>query len=113
MADLTAPPQQGGVAVAGGVAEHRVEDGHAVGSDDADSTELLDNAEEDNDEERFVDFRVILNVSHVVTFPLFISPAQSSSQDQIKKNDLAVSTAGSFAFILKFPSLRLSCILKH
>ena len=113
MTGLTVPAQHGGVGVGAGVAELRVEDGDAVGSDDADSTELLDNAEEDNDEERFVDFRVILDVSHVVTFPLFISPAQSSSQDQIKKNDLAVSTAGSFAFILKFPSLRLSCILKH
>ena len=76
MTGLTLPAQHGGVAVAGGVAEHRVEDGDAVGSDDADSTELLDDAEEDNDEERFVDFRVTLDVSHVVTFPLFISPAQ-------------------------------------
>ena len=77
MTALTVPTQHGGIAVAGGVAEHRVEDGHAVGSDDADSTELLDNAEEDNDEERFVDFRITLDVSHVVTFPLFISPVGS------------------------------------
>ena len=75
--DLTVPTEHGGVAVAAGVAEHRVEDGDAVGSDDADSTELLDNAEENNDEERFVDFRITLDVSHVVTFPLFISPVGS------------------------------------
>ena len=68
---------RGGGEDGGGVgAEHRVEDGDAVGSDDADPTELLDDAEEDNDEERFVDFRIILDVSHVVTFPLFISPAR-------------------------------------
>ena len=87
MTGLTVPAQHGGVGVAAGVAEHRVEDGDAVGSDDADSTELLDDAEEDNDKERFVDFRIILDVSHVVTFPLFISPARhgSSSRDQIKK----------------------------
>ena len=85
MTDLTVPTEHGGVAVAAGVAEHRVEDGDAVGSDDADSTELLDNAEENNDEERFVDFRIILDVSHVVTFPLFISPAQSQLSGSSKK----------------------------
>ena len=76
MTGLTVPAQHGGVGVGGGVAEHRVEDGDAVGSDDADSTELLDDAEENNDEERFVDFRITLDVSHVVTFSLFISPAR-------------------------------------
>ena len=77
MTALTVPTQHGGVAVAGGVAEHRVEDGDAVGSDDANATELLDDAEENNDEERFVHFRITLDVPHVVTFPLFISPAHS------------------------------------
>ena len=93
MTGLTVPAQHGGVGVGAGVAEHRVEDGDAVGSDDADSTELLDDAEENNDEERFVHFRITLDVPHVVTFPLFISPAQSQLSRSNLKNQWALQAA--------------------
>ena len=77
MTALPLGPLQGGGAVAGAVTEHSVEDGDAVGSDNADTAELLDKTNEDNDEERFVDFWVAPDVSHVVTLPLFISPVRS------------------------------------
>ena len=93
MTGLPLPPQHGDVAVAGGVAEHGVEDGDTVGPDDADSTELLDDAEENNDEERFVHFRITLDVPHVVTFPLFISPAQSQLSGSNLKNQWALQAA--------------------
>ena len=66
-----------GVGVAGRVAEHRVEDCDAVGSDDAHSAELLDDTYKHNDQERFVHFGVASDVSHVVALPLLISPARS------------------------------------
>ena len=90
---LPLPPQHGDVVVAGGVAEHGVEYGDTVGPDDADSTELLDDAEENNDEERFVHFRITLDVPHVVTFPLFISPAQSQLSGSNLKNQWALLAA--------------------
>ena len=77
LAGPAALTRHAGVGVTGGVAEHRVEDGHAVGSDNAHTAELLDNAQEDNDQERLVDFWVTSDISHVVTLSLFISPVRS------------------------------------
>ena len=77
VADLRLSLHQAGVAVAAAVTEHGVEDGDAVGSDNADTAELLDYTDEDNDEERFVDFWVVPDVPHVVTLSLFISPEWS------------------------------------
>ena len=89
MTGLAVLPEHGRVGVVGGVAEHRVKDGHAVGSDDADSTELLDDAQEDNNQEGLVDFRVIFYISNVVTLPLFVSPVRSSSHDKINCKNAA------------------------
>ena len=54
------------------VAEHGVEDGHAVGSDHADSTELLDQTDEHDDQEGFVHLGVAPDVPHVVTLALLV-----------------------------------------
>ena len=76
MTALTVPTQHGGVAVAAGVAEHRVEDGDAVGADDADSAELLEDADEDDDEEGFVHLGVAPQVPHVVALALLVLSGQ-------------------------------------
>lgn len=57
------------------VAEHRVEDGDTVGSDDADTTELLDKAHKHYDQEWLVDLWVAPQVPHVVTLSLFVTSA--------------------------------------
>ena len=77
MTHLALPLHHAGVGVAGRVAEHRVEDCDAVGSDHAHSAELLDDTYKHNDQERFVHFGVASDVSHVVALPLLISPARS------------------------------------
>ena len=46
--------------------EYCPEDLDGVASKDCCSAELLGNAEDEDDEERFVDFRVLLNVLHIV-----------------------------------------------
>ena len=62
---------RGGGEDGGGVgAEHRVEDGDAVGADDADPAELLQDADEDDDEEGFVHLGVAPQVPHVVALAL-------------------------------------------
>ena len=64
---------RGGGEDGGGVAaEHRVEDGDAVGADDADPAELLQDADEHDDEEGFVHLGVAPQVPHVVALALLV-----------------------------------------
>ena len=62
----------GGEDGAGVAAEHRVEDGDAVGADDADPAELLQDADEHDDEEGFVHLGVAPQVPHVVALALLV-----------------------------------------
>ena len=62
------------------VAEDGVKDGDTVGSDDTDATKLLNNTDKYDDQEWFVHFWVVFQVSHVVTFSSFALPATYQSQ---------------------------------